>query len=88
MVINLAFGILASGINNAAHVGGMIMGAVLAVVWYFAERKNVGILTKIIFLIIGAIITYMIYLYLLKLVQPITPIWQEIWAQMKAQLGL
>ncbi len=88
MAINLVFGVLASGINNAAHMGGMIMGAVLAIVWYFAERKNAGIFTKIIILIIGTIITYFIYLYLLKLVQPITPVWQEIWVQMKAQLGL
>ncbi|SPL70213.1 rhomboid family intramembrane serine protease [Acinetobacter stercoris] len=88
MVINLAFGMLASGINNAAHVGGMIMGAVLAIAWYYVERKKMGMLSRIIILIAAIIATYFIYLYLMKLVQPIAPVWQEIWVQMKDQLGM
>jgi membrane associated rhomboid family serine protease len=36
MAINLIFGFVATGINNAAHIGGMIMGALLALIWYLS----------------------------------------------------
>jgi membrane associated rhomboid family serine protease len=40
MAINLIFGFVATGINNAAHVGGMIMGALLALIWYLSYALN------------------------------------------------
>ncbi|WP_312969229.1 rhomboid family intramembrane serine protease [Acinetobacter gerneri] len=88
MAINLVFGIVATGINNAAHVGGMIMGAILAIIWYLAAKKNAGTFIYILILIIGAAALYGIYLYLMAQVQPIAPVWQEIWMQMKNQLGI
>ncbi len=30
-------GFMISGINNAAHIGGMLMGAVLAALWYLSQ---------------------------------------------------
>lgn len=83
MGINLVFGIMASGINNAAHVGGMIMGALLAMTWYVAQRKNLGMMSNIIILIIGTAITYACYQYCLHLVQPIQPLWQIAIEQMR-----
>lgn len=38
MGINLAFGFFTPGINNAAHIGGMLMGAALAIAWYLVQR--------------------------------------------------
>lgn len=38
MAINLIFGFVVPGINNAAHMGGMGMGAFLALTWYVIQR--------------------------------------------------
>jgi membrane associated rhomboid family serine protease len=40
MGINLAMGFMISGINNAAHIGGMLMGAVLAALWYLSQKRS------------------------------------------------
>ncbi len=42
MGINLAMGFTISGINNAAHIGGMLMGALLAFIWYIGEKIPKG----------------------------------------------
>lgn len=47
MAINLIFGFVATGINNAAHVGGMIMGALLALIWYLSYRTPLKKFPKI-----------------------------------------
>ncbi|OTG83777.1 rhomboid family intramembrane serine protease [Acinetobacter sp. ANC 4648] len=88
LAINLAFGFFATGINNAAHIGGMLMGALLALTWYVLQRLRQGMLAQIIVLILGALITYAVYLYCQSLVQPITPLWQEAITQMRSQLNL
>ncbi len=87
LAINLAFGFFASGINNAAHIGGIIMGAILALLWYFAQRSRANPNVNVIILIIGAVITYAVYWYCQHLIQPITPLWQEAIAQMRSQLN-
>ncbi len=46
MAINLIFGLVATGINNAAHVGGMIMGALLALIWYLSYRTKLSTTLK------------------------------------------
>lgn len=43
MAINLIFGFIATGINNAAHVGGMIIGALLALIWYLSYHTPLKI---------------------------------------------
>lgn len=41
MALNLGYGFLVSGINNAGHLGGAIMGAILALVYLLENRlKN------------------------------------------------
>lgn len=86
LAVNLAFGFFASGINNAAHIGGMIMGAALALAWYFAHRNHFRPSANIIILILGIAVTIMAYLYLQHLIKPITPLWQEAVAQMRIQV--
>ncbi|WP_089604375.1 rhomboid family intramembrane serine protease [Acinetobacter piscicola] len=86
LAINLAFGFFASGINNAAHIGGMLMGAVLALVWYIAQRVNAGQIANIMIILFGIGLTYTVYLYCQNLIEPITPLWQEAISQMRSQL--
>lgn len=87
LAVNLAFGFFTSGINNAAHIGGMIMGAVLALLWYFTQRQQAKPMLNFVILIIGLVMTYSFYLYCQHLVEPLTPLWQEAVAQMRSQLN-
>ena len=88
MAINLAFGFIATGINNAAHIGGMIMGALLALIWYISQKMNVATVGSVIGLIIGTVLCFGFYQYCVSLIPPIEPLWQEILTQMKSQLGI
>ena len=88
MAINLAFGFIATGINNAAHIGGMIMGALLAMIWYISQKIHQANLGAVVGLIIGAVLCALFYQYCVSLIPPIEPLWQEILAQMKSQLGI
>jgi predicted membrane protein len=45
---------MATGINNAAHIGGMIMGALLAMTWYISQKIHQANLGTVVGLIIGA----------------------------------
>ena len=87
LAINLAFGFLASGINNAAHIGGMLMGAVMALAWYATQRAKMGKAANIIIVILGIAATYAVYLYCQHLVGPLSPLWQQALAQMREQLN-
>lgn len=87
LAINLAFGFLASGINNAAHIGGMLMGAIMALAWYATQRAKMGKAANIIIVILGIAATYGVYLYCQHLVGPLSPLWQQAIAQMREQLN-
>lgn len=82
MALNLGYGFLVSGINNAGHLGGAIMGAILAFIYLLENRlKNQSFFTNPLktpmilisyCLLIGAfVLTYQQlheeFLYLLKL---------------------
>ncbi|MEG0483477.1 MAG: rhomboid family intramembrane serine protease [Acinetobacter sp.] len=86
LAINLAFGFFASGINNAAHIGGMVMGGALALVWYIGQRVNAGQIANIMIILFGIGLTYTVYLYCQNLIEPITSLWQEAISQMRSQL--
>ena len=88
LAINLAFGFFASGINNAAHIGGIIMGAVLALLWYVSQRARAGQWADVVILILGTALTYGVYAYCQHLVEPLTPSWQQAVSQMRSQLSL
>lgn len=57
MAINLIFGFVATGINNAAHIGGMIIGAFLALMWYLSYVSKLKTILKILGLLGAVIIT-------------------------------
>jgi rhomboid protease GluP len=78
MGINLAMGFTISGINNAAHIGGMIMGAALAALWYAGQKMQRASAINIIALMTGAAALWFIYQYCLLLVQGILPLWKEL----------
>ena len=40
MALNLGMGFMISGINNAAHIGGMLMGAAMTLIWYIGQRSK------------------------------------------------
>ena len=44
MGLNLGMGFMISGINNAAHIGGMLMGILLALLWYLSQRLRVSVI--------------------------------------------
>lgn len=83
MGINLFMGFTMSVINNAAHIGGMIMGGILAFIWYFAQKANRPKMGSIIGLILGTILCGVFYQYCLQLVIEIKPFWQQLaqWIQ-------
>ena len=88
MGINLFMGFMIAGINNAAHIGGMIMGAVLAVLWYAGQKLQRAGLIQFIAVIAALAACYGLYQYNLILIDPIKPLWQEILEMMRQQLKL
>ena len=81
MAINLVFGFTMSGINNAAHIGGMIMGAILASLWYFSQKMPKTAIFQMLALVIGAILLGSFYLYCIHLSAGLQPLWEEILRQ-------
>ena len=86
MGINLFIGFTMPGINNAAHIGGMLMGAVLAAIWYMGQRLHKPNLGFMLGLGVGLIACYGFYDYCMQQVQLLEPIWRQILAAMRAQL--
>lgn len=87
MGINLAFGFMTIGINNSAHIGGMIMGAFLVFIWYLFQKMKAQMLGNLIGLASGSLVCVLFYQYCISLLPPITPFWQMILSQMSQQLG-
>ncbi|NIE97905.1 rhomboid family intramembrane serine protease [Acinetobacter sp. Tr-809] len=81
MGINLIFGFTVSGINNAAHIGGMIMGALLASTWYFSQKTPNKALFQIIALSVGLLLLAAFYWYCTQLSTGLNPLWHEILRQ-------
>ena len=81
MAINLVFGFTVAGINNAAHIGGMIMGALLAGAWYLAEKIQKPALIQISALTIGTVLLAAFYFYCTELSTGLDPLWNEILRQ-------
>lgn len=78
MALNLAIGFTVNGINNAAHVGGMLMGILLTLIWYFGQKLKYPRLFSILGFIIGAFICFLFYQYCQTLIQEIHPFWQDL----------
>lgn len=75
MGLNLAMGFMTDGINNSAHIGGMIMGALLACCWYFGQKFNKINFYSVSGLIVGLIICISFYQYCMFLLSDLRPHW-------------
>lgn len=78
MGLNLMMGFMISGINNAAHIGGMLMGGLLSLAWYLGQKLGKAHLINMIALIMAVLLCYALYQYNLNLITAIQPLWQEI----------
>ncbi len=76
MGINLAMGFMISGINNAAHIGGMIMGALLTLIWYAGQKYGKNGFSQIAGAVLGTGLCILFYQYCMQQVQAISPLWQ------------
>ncbi len=86
MGINLLIGFTIAGINNAAHIGGMLMGALLTIIWYAGQRIHKPKLAFIAGMAVGIISCSLLYTYCMQQVQLLEPVWRQILAAMRAQL--
>ncbi len=87
MAINLAMGFMISGINNAAHIGGMIMGALLAGAWYIGQKFLHSRAVNMAALVLGAGACWLIYQYCLTLTAHLAPFWHELLQWMMQSIG-
>ena len=83
MGINSVIGLTISGINNAAHVGGMLMGAVLAGIWYLCQKWQKPSLSLILGTILAVASCWLLYQYCLQQLQLIQPLWSELLQAMR-----
>lgn len=81
--LNLAIGMLMPNINNAAHLGGIFMGALLGLIWIVLQKKHYPILAIISGLSLGSVFVIAAYLYCQHLVVGIEPLWHAILEQMR-----
>ena len=86
MGINLVIGFMTAGINNAAHIGGMLMGALLALLWYIAEKYQ-SVWLKVLSLFLALLLCIGFYLYCQQQVHILQPFWQEILQLMHSELN-
>ncbi|WP_111895688.1 rhomboid family intramembrane serine protease [Acinetobacter sp. MB5] len=82
MGLNLTLGMLIPNINNAAHLGGAILGIIQALVWYRYHLKNRNTLGSLLGLGIGIAILIASYMYCQHLIQTgLIPLWNIILKQ-------
>ena len=86
MGINLMIGFMTAGINNTAHIGGLIMGACLAFAWYIATKYNARIV-KILGLLFGCGLCIGLYAYCMAMLDLVAPLWQELLSVMQQRFA-
>lgn len=88
MGINLMVGFVVPGINNAAHIGGMCMGAVLAVVWYGIQRYSQHkVLYSYLLLVTATTVCLALYYFIWQYSQQVSPLWQLILNQFQQPIN-
>ena len=86
MIANVGFGFFASGINNMAHIGGIIMGVILALGWHFTQKMYAGKIMPMIVLGLGIALCFVFYQYNQQQIQGLLALWQDAANQMKTML--
>ena len=86
MGVNLLIGFMTAGINNAAHIGGMLMGVVFGFMWYLSTKFGKPSI-KILGLAFGIALCVSLYLYCLALLEHVAPLWQELLSVMRQQFN-
>ena len=87
MALNLGMGFMISGINNAAHIGGMLMGAAMALLWYIGQRTQQNTFFTVLGMLIALVACAVFYWYCQQLIDPLQPLWQELLSMMQRSLG-
>ena len=87
MALNLGMGFMISGINNAAHIGGMLMGAAMALLWHMGQRTQQNTFFTVFGMLIAFVACAVFYWYCQQLIDPIQPLWQELLSMMQRNLG-
>lgn len=86
MGINLLIGFMTTGINNTAHIGGMLMGTLLALVWYISSKYQ-SLLYQLIGLVLATILCIIFYLYCLTVLDIVQPLWRELLTAMQERFN-
>ena len=81
--LNFGIGLLTPNINNAAHLGGLLMGALLGLIWMLLQQKQHPKLAIICGFCFGTLTVIAAYLYCQHLVVGIEPLWHAILEQMR-----
>ena len=87
MALNLGMGFMISGINNAAHIGGMLMGAAMTLFWYLGQRSKHSNVVNGFAMLLAPLSCATFYWYCHQLLAPIQPLWQELLSMMQRSLG-
>lgn len=87
MALNLGMGFMISGINNAAHIGGMLMGAAMTLFWYIGQRSKHSNFVNSFAMLLAPLGCVAFYGYCHQLLAPIQPLWQELLSMMQRSLG-
>lgn len=83
MLINLSIGFVIPAINNAAHIGGMLMGMWCVIFWYFGEKWRMRILCQSIGIVSAFAICFSFYQYCMAQSAALEPLWAEVLQAMR-----
>lgn len=78
LVINLAIGVMISAINQVAHVGGLLMGAILALLIHSLMRRNIPQYRIFaLSLLLAVLLCVGMYALILQLLPQVSAVWQS-----------
>lgn len=82
MGLNLTLGMLIPNINNAAHLGGALMGMIQSLIWYRCALHQRNLLGSLLGLCVGVTLLIFSYFYCQNLIHAgLLPLWDTILKQ-------
>lgn len=78
VLINLSIGILTPNINNFAHIGGFLMGALLCIIWFWAQRKHQLLWGWCLATGVSLVLCYALYAYCMQALIAVKPLWLQL----------